>query len=285
MAEILVTGATGFVGRHVVAELLKRGKRVIALSRSKDRLREMDWYEQVRPLYGDVCNPSALDPALLAYAGSLIHLAWDGLPNYQSLHHLEEQLPAQMLFLRRVVESGVKQVFVSGTCHEYGLQNGPLGPETETRPVTSYAIAKDALHRYLRQLARQQPFRLLWGRLFYMHGPGQNARSLLALLQSAIERGDLAFDMSPGEQLRDYQSVEDSAVQIVDALTAVTTTRTIDSGGVLNICRGVPISVRRLVEETVRNQGSSIEIRLGKLAYLDYEPLAYWGLRQFQEMP
>ena len=285
MAEILVTGATGFVGRHVVAELLKRGKRVIALSRSKERLRGMDWYEQAQPLYGDVCNPSALDPALLASAGSLIHLAWDGLPNYQSLHHLEEQLPAQMLFLRRVVESGVKQVFVSGTCYEYGLQNGPLGPETETRPVTSYAIAKDALHRYLRQLARQQPFRLLWGRLFYMHGSGQNARSLLALLQSAIERGDVAFDMSPGEQLRDYQSVEDSAVQIVDALTAVTTTRTIDSGGVLNICRGVPISVRRLVEETVRNQGSSIEIRLGKLAYLDYEPLAYWGLRQFQEMP
>ena len=87
----------------------------------------------------------------------LIHLAWGGLPNYRSLHHVETELPAQYRFLRGLVEAGLQSLVVAGTCFEYGMQSGPLDEEQPTRPETPYGFAKDTLRRELQGLVPVEP--------------------------------------------------------------------------------------------------------------------------------
>jgi len=201
----------------------------------------------------------------------LIHLAWGGLPNYKSLDHFELELPAQYRFLKSMVNSGLRSLLVTGTCFEYGMQSGPLSEDRMTSPITPYGLAKDSLRRQLEYLQRVVPFNLTWARLFYVFGEGQAQTSLLPMLKRAVEQGREAFDMSKGEQLRDYMPATVAARAIVSlALQA-------RDNGIVNVCSGSPVSVRRLVEEWIEQHGWSIKLHLGHYPYADYEPMAFWG--------
>src|SRR5690606_16712139 len=118
---------------------------------------------------------------------ALVHLAWPGLPNYQALFHLEQNLMADYRFIKQAVQAGVSQVLVTGTCFEYGPQNGPLDERCPARPDNPYGLAKHSLRLFLEALQGQHPFTLQWARLFYLHGEGQNPNSLLAALDRAID--------------------------------------------------------------------------------------------------
>ena len=203
----------------------------------------------------------------------LIHLAWDGLPNYKSLHHFETELPRQFRFLKAMVEAGLPSLLVTGTCFEYGMQSGALSEDLPTQPANPYGYAKDALRRQLEFLKSVKPFNLTWARLFYMYGEGQPDTSLYPKLRAAVLRGDKVFNMSGGEQLRDYLPVEVVARQLARLAIAGADT------GTINICSGVPISVRSLVEKWLRENNWKIELNFGYYPYPDYEPMAFWGER------
>ena len=201
----------------------------------------------------------------------LAQLACPGLPKYKELFHFEQNLPAAYRFVKNMVEAGVQHVLVTGTCFEYGMQSGPLSEDLPALPENPYGLAKDTLRKFLQELQKHYPYTLQWVRLFYMYGEGQNPNSLLAQLDCAIDQGRESFNMSGGEQLRDYLPVEEVARRL--AVLAETP----DINGIINCCSGKPTSVRRLVEERVRERKSSIKLNLGYYPYPDYEPMAFWG--------
>jgi dTDP-6-deoxy-L-talose 4-dehydrogenase (NAD+) len=133
-------------------------------------------------------------------------------------------------------------------------------------------LAKNTLRVFLQNLQQVQPFTLQWARLFYLHGEGQNPNSLLAALDRAIDAGDDSFNMSAGEQLRDYLAIETAA----GYLAAILQQRKFD--GVINCASGQPISVRALVEQRLQARGSSIRLNLGHYPYPTHEPMAFWGV-------
>jgi dTDP-6-deoxy-L-talose 4-dehydrogenase (NAD+) len=270
--KILVTGATGFIGNHLVPCLLERGHVVVAVARDEAKASKLPWYADVQFLAYDIYAPDfKLTLEQFGNPEVLAHLAWPGLPNYNALFHFEENLPADYRFIRSLIDQGLKQVLVTGTCFEYGMQNGCLTEEMPTLPANPYALAKDTLRKSLQLLQQQSSFILQWARLFYMYGPGQNPNSLLAQLDCAIDNGESVFNMSGGEQLRDYLSVEDVASRLVSLLENK------QYDGIFNICSGEPISVRSLVEQHLAKRGVDIRLELGHYPYSDNEPMDFWG--------
>lgn len=269
--RIGVTGASGFVGRHVLVELARRQIETVAATRDAGRLN--DWQSRVRVVEVDIGGASSRQLEELAACDALIHLAWAGLPNYQSRHHFEEELPRQYGFLKKLIERGLPSLIVSGTCLEYGLQSGALSENDPTDPITSYGLAKDTLRRQLEVVAKCHKLAMTWARLFYTYGEGQPASSLYSQLRDAVQRGAGRFAMSAGEQLRDYLSVGEVARLIVEL-----TMRGADFG-LVNVCSGRPISVRRLVEGWMEENGWDLQLELGRQPYPAYEPMAFWGSR------
>jgi nucleoside-diphosphate-sugar epimerase len=271
--KVAVTGATGFIGRHVVHELERRAlATTLVLRPGSVYSTAVDKHTEVR---FDLHDPPPNSYELLGHPDVLIHLAWDRLPNYRSLYHFEHELPAQYRFLSGLIRSGLKSLVVTGTCLEYGIQFGSLSEELEPCPTTPYGFAKDALRRQIEYLRQEQPVSLTWTRLFYVFGEGQAATSLLPQLQRAVKQRDKVFNMSGGEQLRDYLPVGEVAKYIVSLAVA----GKVDNG-IVNICSGKPISIRRLVEGWIEQNGWSIGLNLGHYPYPDYEPMAFWGDRQ-----
>ncbi|NYH07400.1 NAD-dependent epimerase/dehydratase family protein [Pseudomonas moraviensis] len=270
--KVLVTGATGFVGRHLVAALLARGCTVRAVARDAQKAADMPWIKDVEFVSADIHAADLDVDALTEGVDALAHLAWPGLPNYRALFHFEHNLMADYRFIKGAVEAGVKQVLVTGTCFEYGMQSGPLSESTEPQPSNPYGLAKHTLHLFLQNLAQEHPFTLQWARLFYLHGEGQNPNSLLAALDRAVDAGDVTFNMSAGEQLRDFLPIRTAA----NHLAAILHQR--DFNGAINCASGRAISVRTLVEQHLRERGASIDLNLGHYPYPTHEPMAFWAV-------
>lgn len=269
--KVALTGASGFIGQHVLAELAKHPVEVIAATRDKTKLSNINKAVQIVEI--DLAKPHAAYYKRLHKPDVLIHLAWEGLPNYKSLHHFEEELPRQYIFLKGLIEAGLPALLVTGTCFEYGMQSGALTEQLIPLPNNPYGYAKDALRRQLEFLQSSNPFALTWARLFYMYGEGQSKNSLYSKLKEAVLCGNEIFNLSGGEQLRDYMPVNKvAAVLVALALRH-------SDVGVVNVCSGIPVSVRTLVESWLRENNWNIKLNFGHYAYPDYEPMAFWGDR------
>ncbi len=267
--KIAITGASGFLGRCVIKQLLGQRVSIVAVTRNKANL--SDFLGKIDIVEFDLCNVNQTTYNLLGKPDVLLHLAWDGLPNYNSLHHFDSELPRQYNFLRAMVAGGLASLVVVGTCFEYGMQSGSLSETIETVPTNPYGYAKDALQKQLNYLKKNSHFNLTWARLFYVYGEGQSTFSLLSQLKKAIDDKETYFNMSGGEQLRDYLSVHKATNYLVALLFKQ------QDIGIINICSGKPQSVRSLVETWIADNQWDIRLNLGVYDYPSYEPLAFWG--------
>ena len=272
--KILVTGATGFIGNHLINELLKnKNIEIIATSRDIEKAKSFDWFSKIKYISYDLNNTEELN--LFEYfdkPDKVIHLAWDGLPNYNDLIHIEKNLFNNYAFIKNLISNGLKDITITGTCFEYGLVNGCLSEDIKTNPSNSYGIAKDSLRKFIEELKKQYDFNYKWIRLFYMYGEGQGEKSLIALLDKAIQNGEKEFNMSGGEQLRDYLNIKDVVKNIL-----LIANQTLYSNQIINCCSGKPISIRQLVENHLDKKNYSMKLNLGYYPYPTYEPMAFWG--------
>lgn len=269
--RIAVTGASGFIGGHVLRALAGHGGVTLT---AVDRVEPQSSPPGVDHVALDLHAATAADYDRIGRPDVLVHLAWGGLPNYLSLHHFEDELPAQYRFLKAMVDAGLPAMVVTGTCYEYGMVDGELEESRLPAPANPYAYAKVALLTQLRYLQCGQSFALTWARLFYMWGDGQAKTSIYSLLQAAIARGDATFPMSAGEQLRDYLPIG----EVADSLARLALVRT--NAGVVNVSSGEPVAIRTLVERWIAEAGATIVPDLGHYPYPTYEPLAFWGARR-----
>lgn len=269
--KVAVTGAGGFIGHHVLKVLAASDVEITLATRSPEKLAMFAGRARIVSL--DLAEPGTDPFDVLGRPDILVHLAWGGLPNYRSLSHFEVELPRQYNFLRRLADGGLASLLATGTCFEYGMQEGMLSEEMLCLPTNPYGLAKHTLHQQLTHLRAEVPFKLTWARLFYTYGQGQAPSSLWSQLDAALQRDDHIFDMSGGEQLRDFLPVEVLAAHLVDLAMGP------GNHGAVNVCSGRPRSVRSLVEDWIAASRKSIELNLGHYPYPDYEPMAFWGDR------
>jgi nucleoside-diphosphate-sugar epimerase len=265
MKKILVTGATGFIGNYVIDALLKKGCTIIATSSNESKAAKTVWFNKVQYIAFNLLqfDNSVNYQAFFGNPDAVIHLAWEGLPNYNAAFHTEENLPRHFAFIKNLVANGQRDMTITGTCFEYGMQKGCLAEDMHAVPVNAYAIAKDSLRRQLEQLQQQKSFHFKWVRLFYLYGAGQNPNSLLSQLDKALENGEQVFNMSGGEQVRDYLTVE----KVAGYIACIALQNEVE--GIINCCSGIPVTVNSLVESYLEGKGKAILLNKGYYTYAD----------------
>ena len=267
--KIAITGATGFIGRHVRSLLVKTDHVVVLVVRNVKKVGDIAASEEI--VVADLSQARTDWFELFGKPDAVLHLAWGGLSNYMDSYHVDVELPMQLKFLQSLIDSGLKKLVVAGTCYEYGLSSGAISESQMTNPNTPYGIAKDSLRKALFEIRSKKDFELTWARVFYPYGEGQSENSIYSQLTKAISSDEKEFAMGSGVQMLDFIQV----TRVAKVLrTFVTETKGV---GLINVGSGEPQSVIEFVKKLIYHFESNIVPRVGAVADREYESLSFWS--------
>jgi nucleoside-diphosphate-sugar epimerase len=270
--RVLVTGATGGLGNLIVNNLLSRGIEVIATSRDAEKAKQCDFFSKVKYIPYDIHVRNNED--LYLYFGKpdkLIHLAWEKLNEYKNEAHTTVIFDDHKKFISELIDSGLKDVTVVGSCYEYGIQEGMLSEEMESKPTLPYPVGKNMLRKFIEEKKKTTDFSFKWVRVFYVFGEVKGRKNLFNLLSEAVKNKDKIFNMSGGEQIRDFLE----PVEISDIITRISLQSEVE--GIINCCSGKPVKLKDFVMDFLQRNGYSLNLNLGFYPYPDYEPMETWG--------
>ena len=254
--RIFLTGANGFIGRQLVP-LLERHQLFLIekedvhfqnpnLSYFRGDLSDLtQWSRQIQDFSPEAC----------------IHLAWSDLPDYSLLKCMENFNTTIRLFgFLKDIEC--KKIFTAGTCWEYGNLKGQVKEEDSSSGMNLFASFKTALRLTGESLAAEKGIKFIWGRIFFVYGPGQREQSLIPFFYRGLKKKEAPRINNPSA-INDFIYVSDVASAIVALIEAP------DTSGVFNIGSGTPTTVGKLcslvaqrlgVEElSIQPHSSSIE--------------------------
>ena len=273
-ALILLTGATGFVGRQVLNELAKRNCRVRVVVREgkQDRLSHSTAIEKI------IATPSLWSESAAWCADAcrgvdtVVHAAWYAEPG-EYLHSPKnlDCVAGTLRLAEGAIQAKVRRFIGIGTCFEYDLSAGHLSIETALRPSTPYAEAKAAAFTQLSRSLPQNGIEFAWCRLFYLYGEGEDARRFVPYLRGKLSAGEPA-ELTSGEQIRDYLDVRDAGRMIVDAALGAVQ-------GPVNICSGIPTTIRQFAERIADEYGRQDLLRFGARPSNVVDPPCVVGVR------
>jgi nucleoside-diphosphate-sugar epimerase len=238
---ILLTGATGFVGSHILDVLLKRGLKVKVISRPTSTAKLASWSNIEEIVLTDnlfLENQEWLCSALSG-VDTIIHASWYAEPGqYLSSDLNLECLTGTILLAKAASLVGVKKFVGVGTCFEYKESQEPLSIDCQLSPTTLYASSKSACFSVLSKFFEDKTTRFAWARLFYLYGDREDNRRLVPYLRDRLSQGKIA-ELTTGEQIRDFIDVAKAAEVLVDVACG-------DLTGPINVCSGNPVSVKEL---------------------------------------
>lgn len=262
--KVLVTGAGGYIGRHVVKYLLDDNMEVIANDFNDERLDKRAIINTTNIF--EVDNPYKV----LGEPDVCIHLAWkDGFVHNSNAHM--EYLSDHYKFIDKMLSSGLKQIVVMGSMHEVGYYEGAIDENTPCNPLSLYGIAKDSLRRSSKMLAEKYGALWQWIRAYYIFGDDKYASSIFAKLQQAASDGKKTFPFTTGKNKYDFIHIEKLAEMISQVALQKEVT------GVINCCSGKPVSLAEQVEWYIKENKLDIKLEYGVFPDRAYDSPGVWG--------
>ena len=271
--NVLVTGATGFIGSHLVKRLVTEGAQVSALIIPECSLGPIaDFSDHINIIQADIANLDSLQAALVLENPDIaFHLAacvdvrrdWDCVSMM-----IKNNLVGTSNLLHVLKDHQIDLMINIGSSEEYGNASVPQSEANRELPVSPYSFSKVAAVYLCQMAARAFSFPVVTARLFPVYGPGQNTGMFIP---SAIMKllAHEEFRMSPGEQIREFNYVDD----VVEALIRLSACDAADIiGSVVNIGNGVPYkiigvidTIRSLIEDTACIQVGALPYRVGEV--------------------
>ena len=263
--RVLVTGANGYIGVHVVKELLARGCEVVACDIGFDSLPA-----EVTKLSADIFAKYSDIYDLAGQPDTLIHLAWRNGFRHNAETHISD-LSAHVNFLTQMINDGVKNISVMGSMHEVGYWEGAITADTPTNPMSFYGIAKNSLRQTMEIIVKNTDVNFHWLRGYYIYGDDCRSSSVLGKILEAEARGQKEFPFTSGKNLYDYISVDELAKQIVAASLQN------KYCGIINCCSGEPISLGEMAEKFIKLHNLKIKLQYGAFPDRTYDSPGVWG--------
>ncbi len=208
---VLVTGATGFVGRHFLAHLLNENVKIIVVSRGKVRADLDAEVEYIQHSLADI--DVIIDRLRGKKISTCFHLAWEGIPNF-SFENCEKNLSYGLGILKLCRELSIKKLIVTGSCLEYKETTGLVSEMDELESENLFAVCKNAIHSFAHVFCKEHDIKLYWLRLFYVVGTGQREGSILPYLIDQCSKGISPILKTPCDS-KDFISVEDVAEALI----------------------------------------------------------------------
>lgn len=264
--KVLVTGANGYIGRHVVKALLDKGADVIAcdiVTNDVDLRADRKSLNLFELPEGNVYE-------LLGAPDVCLHMAWrNGF-----VHNAPTQigdLSAHYKFLTAMIDGGLKQLAVMGSMHEIGYWEGAIDENTPCNPISMYGIAKDALRRAMILYCKQKDCILQWLRAYYILGDDKKNNSIFCKLLLAAEEGKETFPFTTGKNQYDFISVDELAGQLSSVVMQK------EVVGIINCCTGKPMSLADRVEQFIKDNNLNIKLEYGAFPDRPYDSPVIYG--------
>lgn len=263
--KIAVTGASGYIGRHVVHELIAMNHEVIAIDLQEVGIDEgakflgIDIFDESKNIYEAMGNPDAV-----------IHLAWkDGFAHNSHAHM--EMLSSHYSFIRRLLVSGLKKIAVIGSMHEVGYHEGSIDENTSCKPLTFYGIAKNSLREATSLLAKEYDATYYWLRAYYILGDDAYNNSVFSKIAQMEKEGKEYFPFVSGKNKYDFIDIKTLSKQISSCILQEEVT------GIINCCSGEPVALSQKVNEYIANNHYKIYPKYGEFPEREYDSPAIWG--------
>lgn len=263
MKKLLITGATGFIGRHSLATAIARGYDVYAVTTDESPPvgQQVNWihldlfdYQEVRQKISEI-RPS-----------HLLHFAWYAEPGkyWNSVENIK-WVQASLELLIVFQQSGGKRAVFAGSCAEYDWTYGYCSEGiTPLKPATLYGVCKNSLQHIVSKFSAETVISSAWGRIFYLYGPFEDPQRLVPSIINSLLGGQDAL-CSHGEQIRDFMYVQD----VADAFVALLDS---DMQGPVNIASGNPVRIREVVMKIASKLGAENLIKFGAIPVPENEP-------------
>ncbi len=245
--RLLLTGATGFLGSHILDNLIEKDFNVSVIIRpdSKKILRNISDLEQIITTNDLFSESQKFFRDSLQNIDIVIHAAWyvEHGKYLQSTKNLD-CFSGTVSFAKVAANLDIEKFIGIGTCFEYKQSNEPLGIDSELRPESVYASAKADTYLMLDSIFREKEIDFAWCRLFYLYGDREDPNRLIPYIRNQLSNGKIA-SLTSGSQIRDFLNIKDAAEAIVEVAIG-------DNQGPVNICSGIPLSVKDLAIEIAK---------------------------------
>lgn len=263
--KVLITGAAGYIGRHVVKEFLNKGYKVIASDLGYKGVDDRAEFSRIaiwsgdKNIYEQFGRPDIL-----------VHLAWrDGFVHNSSAHMMD--LSSHIEFLQNMIDGGLPMLTVMGSMHEIGYWEGAIDENTPCNPLSMYGIAKNALRQAMLLYTKDKDVKLRWLRGFYIYGDDVHGSSIFAKIVQAVEDGKKEFPFTTGKNKYDFIHISELAQQIMMASVQE------KYEGIINVCSGKKISLAEQVTKFIDDHHYDIKLKYGAFPDRAYDSPEVWG--------